>query len=89
MGHPGFWAPAGPFSLSKLASYAGAEIPEVSTAEAGRSIRSVKALDVAGASDVSFLDNRKYLTALKQPERGPFLSPPPSTQAAFRRHQFR
>lgn len=66
MDHPGFWAPAGPFSLSKLASYAGAEIPEISTAEAGRSIRSVKALDVAGGSDVSFLDNRKYLAALKQ-----------------------
>ena len=66
MDHPGFWAPAGPFSLSKLASYAGAEIPEISTAEAGRLIRSVKALDVAGGSDVSFLDNRKYLAALKQ-----------------------
>ena len=66
MDHPGFWAPAGPFSLSKLASYAGTEIPQISTAEAGRSIRSVKALDVAGGSDVSFLDNRKYLAALKQ-----------------------
>jgi UDP-3-O-[3-hydroxymyristoyl] glucosamine N-acyltransferase len=66
MDHPGFWAPAGPFSLSELASYAGAEIPEVQAAEAGRPIRSVKALDAAGGSDVSFFENRKYLAWLKQ-----------------------
>jgi UDP-3-O-[3-hydroxymyristoyl] glucosamine N-acyltransferase len=65
MDHPGFWGPAGPFSLSELASYTGAEIPEVSGGESAKSIRSVKALDDAGGSDVSFFDNRKYLSALK------------------------
>jgi UDP-3-O-[3-hydroxymyristoyl] glucosamine N-acyltransferase len=65
MDHPGFWAPAGPVSLSELASYAGAEIPEAFLAESGRAIRTVRALDDAGPSDVSFFDNRKYLKALK------------------------
>ena len=65
MDHPGFWNPAGPFSLSELASYTGAEIPEVSMGEAAKSIRSVRALDDAGGSDVSFFDNRKYLSALE------------------------
>ena len=66
MDHPGFWAPAGSFSLAELASYTGAEIPEASLGESGKSLRSVKALDDAGGSDVSFFDNRKYLAALKQ-----------------------
>ncbi len=66
MDHPGFWAPAGPFSLSELASYTGAEIPDASLADSRKPIRSVKALDAAGGSDVSFFENRKYLAALKQ-----------------------
>ncbi len=65
MDHPGFWAPAGPISLSELASYAGTEIPEAFLSESDRAIRTVRALDDAGASDVSFFDNRKYLNALK------------------------
>jgi UDP-3-O-[3-hydroxymyristoyl] glucosamine N-acyltransferase len=65
MDHPGFWAPAGPFSLSDIASYAGAEISEAFLHEAGKAIRQVLALDDAGASDVSFFENRKYLPALK------------------------
>ena len=68
MDHPGFWAPAGPFSLSELASYTGAEIPEVSMGESAKSIHSVRALDDAHGSDVSFFDNRKYLSALKHTE---------------------
>lgn len=66
MDHPGFWAFAGPFSLVELASYAGAEIGQAFHGQSGRQIRSVKALDDAGPSDVSFFDNRKYLAALKQ-----------------------
>ena len=65
MDHPGFWAPSGPFSLSELASYTGAKIPEAWLADSGKSIRSVKTLDDASGSDVSFFDNRKYLSALK------------------------
>jgi UDP-3-O-[3-hydroxymyristoyl] glucosamine N-acyltransferase len=65
MDHPGFWAPAGPFSLSEIATYAGAEIPEAYLSEAGKAIRQVRTLDDASGSDISFFDNRKYLPALK------------------------
>jgi len=66
MDHPGFWAPAGPFVLSELANFAGAEIPERFSSEVGRPVSAVKALDEAGSQDVSFFENRKYLTALKE-----------------------
>ncbi len=66
MEHPGFWAPAGPFALSQLATYAGAQIPERFSPEAGKLVSAVKALDGAGKSDVSFFENRKYLAALKE-----------------------
>ena len=66
MDHPGFWAPAGPFPLSELASYAGATIPEPFGAASAKLVRAVRTLDDAGGSDVSFFDNRKYLPALKQ-----------------------
>jgi UDP-3-O-[3-hydroxymyristoyl] glucosamine N-acyltransferase len=70
MDHPGFWAPAGPHTLSELAAYAGAVIPESSSAESGKIIRAVKTLDEAGDSDVSFFDNRKYLPALQKTRAG-------------------
>ncbi|MFZ1108223.1 MAG: UDP-3-O-(3-hydroxymyristoyl)glucosamine N-acyltransferase [Rhodomicrobium sp.] len=70
MDHPGFWAPAGPFLLSEVAAHAGAEIPESFLPEAGKAIRAVKTLDDAGGSDVSFLDNRKYLPAFKATSAG-------------------
>ncbi len=66
MDHQGFWAPAGPFALSELAAYAGAEIPERFSAKAATPIRAVKALDDAGSDDLSFFENRKYLAALKE-----------------------
>jgi UDP-3-O-[3-hydroxymyristoyl] glucosamine N-acyltransferase len=66
MDHPGFWAPAGPFALSELASYAGAVIPERFLPEATKPLSAVKALDDAGSQDVSFFENRKYLAALKE-----------------------
>jgi UDP-3-O-[3-hydroxymyristoyl] glucosamine N-acyltransferase len=70
MDHPGFWAPAGPFSLSEVASHAGAEIPEAFLPGAGKAIRTVRTLDDAGASDVSFFDNRKYLASLNATNAG-------------------
>jgi UDP-3-O-[3-hydroxymyristoyl] glucosamine N-acyltransferase len=66
MDHPGFWAPAGPFALSELAAYAGAEIPERFSAKAATPISAVKALDEAESCDLSFFENRKYLAALKE-----------------------
>ncbi len=66
MDHQGFWAPAGPFALSELAAYAGAEIPERFSAKAATPIKAVKALDDAGSDDLSFFENRKYFAALKE-----------------------
>ncbi len=70
MDHPGFWAPAGPFPLSELAAYAGAQIAEPFLSEAGKPLNTVKALDQAGHNDVSFFENRKYLTALQNTRAG-------------------
>ena len=66
MDHPGFWTLAGPFTLSELAAYAGAQIPEGFADAANKSVGAVKALDDAGSHDVSFFENRKYLAALKE-----------------------
>src|SRR5215469_16907363 len=70
MDHPGFWSPAGPFPLSKLAAYAGAQIPEDFESKAGKLVVAVKALDDAGDQHVSFFENRKYLAALKETRAG-------------------
>ena len=66
MDHPGFWAPAGPFALSEIATYAGAQIPERFASAAGKPVSAVKALDDAGSGDISFFENRKYLAALME-----------------------
>jgi UDP-3-O-[3-hydroxymyristoyl] glucosamine N-acyltransferase len=70
MDHPGFWKPAGPFPLSKIASYAGSEIPEAFAGQAALEMRTVKALDDAARPDISFFDNRKYLAALQKTQAG-------------------
>jgi UDP-3-O-[3-hydroxymyristoyl] glucosamine N-acyltransferase len=76
MDHPGFWAPAGPFSLSEIASYAGAQIPEPWASRADQTFLSVKTLDDATPRDISFFDNRKYLAALQRTKAGAvFLAP--------------
>jgi UDP-3-O-[3-hydroxymyristoyl] glucosamine N-acyltransferase len=82
MDHPGFWAPAGPFSLSELAAYASARIAGAFLAVSGKPIRSVRALDDASAEDVSFFENRKYLGALQKTRAGAvFVSPEFASQA--------
>jgi UDP-3-O-[3-hydroxymyristoyl] glucosamine N-acyltransferase len=70
MDHPGFWAPAGPFPLSELAAFAGAQILEDFESKAGKLMVTVKALDDAGDHDVSFFENRKYLAALRETRAG-------------------
>ena len=62
MEHPGFFHRAGPFTLEDVARAAEAELS--SGAEANRQIADVRALSDAGRTDVSFLDNRKYLPQL-------------------------
>jgi UDP-3-O-[3-hydroxymyristoyl] glucosamine N-acyltransferase len=60
--HPGFFENKGPFPAADLAKVVGAELAP--GADGGRAVFDVRALADAGNSDVSFLDNRKYLPQL-------------------------
>ena len=60
--HPGFFENKGPFPAADLAKVVGAELAP--GADGARAIFDVRALADAGNSDVSFLDNRKYLPQL-------------------------
>ncbi|MDA8231251.1 MAG: UDP-3-O-(3-hydroxymyristoyl)glucosamine N-acyltransferase [Magnetospirillum sp.] len=59
MADPRFFSLAGPFTLGRLAELSGAEMAP--GADAGAVFSDVAALDAAGASDIGFLDNRKYM----------------------------
>lgn len=74
MEHPGFFAKAGPFTLSEIAQATGAELPAGVDAE--RRLSSVVSLSDAGPDDLSFLDNRKYLPALQASRTGACLIAP-------------
>ena len=62
MEHPGFYHRAGPFSLARIAEESGASLTEQSPGTA--EITDICPLDSAGPSDLSFLDNPKYLPLL-------------------------
>ncbi len=63
MQHPGFFQRVGPFTLDSIATHLGAEIaPGVDRA---LELHDVRPLDLATASDISFLDNKKYLPQLE------------------------
>lgn len=62
MEHPGFFERAGPFSLADIAKATGAELGP--GADPVTSIKDVRPLSDATARDLSFLDNRKYLSQL-------------------------
>ena len=62
MEHPGFFERAGPFSLADIAKATGAELGP--GADPVTSINDVRPLADATARDLSFLDNRKYLSQL-------------------------
>jgi UDP-3-O-[3-hydroxymyristoyl] glucosamine N-acyltransferase len=64
MEHPGFYERAGPFSLADIAKATHSQIAE--GADPATAIADVRALTDASASDLSFFENRKYLTRLKQ-----------------------
>lgn len=68
MEHPGFFERRGPFELAEVAQHVGAEVS--SPANPGAAIRDVRPLDLAGPSDLSFIDNRKYLDALARTRAG-------------------
>lgn len=56
-----FFRPDGPFTVSRLAEIADAE--PVNCNDPGRSFGNVAPLDEAGPDDISFLDNRRYISA--------------------------
>lgn len=62
IGDPRFFPGAGPFPLARLAEAAGAALgPD---ADPSRSIAGLAPLAAAGPDQITFLDNRRYLTAL-------------------------
>lgn len=62
MKHPGFYERTGPFSLARIAEESGASLTDQDHAQA--EIADIRPLDEAGSSDLSFLDNPKYLSQL-------------------------
>ena len=58
MADPRFFQNAGPFTLARLAELSGAEM--AAGADGERSFDDVAPLDAAGATQFSFLDNRRY-----------------------------
>ena len=68
MADPRFFRVAGPFSLKRLASIAGAEI--AAGADVAAAFRDVAPLDSAGSDQVSFLDNKRYVEAFRDSKAG-------------------
>lgn len=69
-----FFTPAGPFTLAELAEAAGAALRP--GADARRRFAGVAALDEAGAGDVSFLENRRYVEAFQRTRAGACVAEP-------------
>lgn len=63
-----FFSKAGPFTLGELSGLCGAELADSSFAD--RRVLDVAPLSAAGTDELSFLDNRKYLAALKKSGAG-------------------
>ncbi len=68
MDHPGFYHRAGPFRLAQIAEASGAALAD--PARADLEISDIRPLDAAGASDLAFLDNPKYLPQLAGTKAG-------------------
>lgn len=68
MADPRFFSVAGPFTLARLAEISGAEL--AAGADPAKEVADVAALDQAGANDISFLDNRKYLASFQASKAG-------------------
>lgn len=74
MEHPGFFDRKGPFVLDDIAKHVGAEPP---TAAQGKiRLGDVRPLAEAGPSDLTFIDNRKYVDALTVTKAGACLVAP-------------
>ncbi|MGH6989460.1 MAG: UDP-3-O-(3-hydroxymyristoyl)glucosamine N-acyltransferase [Stellaceae bacterium] len=74
MADPRFFAVAGPFSVAEIADRVGAVI--AGAAAPALLLRDVAPLDAAGADQLAFLDNRKYLAAFRATKAGAVLVHP-------------
>ena len=72
MPDPRFFTVAGPFTLEHLAAVTSAEL--ASDVDPSLLIRDVAPLDHAGPTEISFLDNRKYVDAFSTSRLAPVLS---------------
>ena len=68
MQHQGFFHRAGPFALSDVAHAIGATLTE--NQDGTRSIEDIRSLQTAGASDLAFFENRKYIEQLGATKAG-------------------
>jgi UDP-3-O-[3-hydroxymyristoyl] glucosamine N-acyltransferase len=74
MEHPGFFVKTGPIALGEVARVAGAELAP--GADGTRLFTGVTTLAEAGPTEVSFLDNKKYLSQLAATQAGACLVHP-------------
>ncbi len=68
MADPRFFTNRGPFTLAALAELTGARLSD--GADSTATMEDVAPLDAAGGTQVSFLDNRKYLDAFRASKAG-------------------
>ena len=73
VGDPRFFARLGPYALAEVAGACGAEVPAAAMPPDGSAetlLDGVAPLQLAGPSEVSFLDNRRYAAALAATRAG-------------------
>ncbi len=80
MADPRFFSTRGPYALAELAEIAGATVAR--DPHPDRSYSAVAALDDAGETEVSFLDNRKYLEAFAGSSAGACIVHPDHVERA-------
>ena len=80
MADPRFFTVAGPFTVAELAQRTGARI--AGAADAGRVLRDVAPLETAEADQLTFLDNPKYLDALRSTRAGAAFVHPDKAESA-------
>ena len=76
MQHQGFFHRAGPFAFSDVAHAIGATLTE--NQDGTRSIEDIRSLQTAGASDLAFFENRKYIEQLGATKAGACISRAPT-----------
>lgn len=74
MADPRFFSRAGPFRIDEIARRIGADL--AGAGEGGRLLRDVAPLERAGADDLAFLDNRRYLEAFRNTSAGAVIVAP-------------